>query len=88
MNLGLPFCSKAWPRIPISSKKWTWKTVKGFPWAHHGRHKNEWKAAYPGFVTLTSRPGLWLPDWVWWKAAYPGDVTLISRPGLWLPDKW
>ena len=48
----------------------------------------QWKAAYPGFVTLTSRPGLWLPEWVWWKAAYPGGVTLISRPGLWLPDKW
>ena len=47
-----------------------------------------WKAAYPGCVTWSSRPGLWLPDWERWKAAYPGDVTLTSRPGLGLPGEW
>ena len=47
-----------------------------------------WKAAYPGCVTSTSRPGLWLPDWGCWKAAYPGGVTLTSRPGLGLPGEW
>ena len=43
MDLGLPFCAKAWPRTPISSKKWSWKTVLGYPWAQRGRHINEYE---------------------------------------------
>ena len=43
MDLGLPFCAKAWPRTPISSKKWRWKTVLGYPWGQRGRHINEYE---------------------------------------------
>ena len=43
MDLGLPFCAKAWPRTPISSKKWSWKTVLGHPWGQRGRHINEYE---------------------------------------------
>ena len=43
MDLGLLFCAKAWPRTPISSKKWSWETVLGYPWAQRGRHINEYE---------------------------------------------
>ena len=52
-----------------------------------GTKTSEWQLIQVSCV-LTSRPGLWLPDWGWWKAAYPGNVALASWPGLWLPDKW